>query len=59
MSMALGMFFLFIIMLTFSVTHMIKFQDDDASVEMAGELALIVVGALTLYLIMRVLTGLI
>jgi hypothetical protein len=57
--MALGIFFLFIIMLTFSVTHMIKFQDDDASVEMAGELALIVVGALTLYLIMRVLTGLI
>ena len=57
--MALGIFFLFIIMLTFSVTHMIKFQDDRASVEMAGELALIVVGALTLYLIMRVITGLI
>ncbi len=57
--MALGIFFLCMIMLTFSVTHMIKFQDDDASVEMAGELALIVVGALTLYLIMRVVTGLI
>jgi hypothetical protein len=47
------------VMLTFSVTHMIKFHDEDASVEMAGELALIVVGALTLYLLMRVLTGLI
>jgi len=57
--MALGTFFLCVIMLTFSVTHMIKFQDDEASVEMAGELALIVVGALTLYLIMRVVTGLI
>jgi hypothetical protein len=57
--MALGTFFLCVIMLTFSVTHMIKFHDDEASVEMAGELALIVVGALTLYLIMRVVTGLI
>jgi hypothetical protein len=57
--MALGMLFLCMIMLTFSVTHMIKFQDDGASVEMAGELALIVVGALTVYLIMRVITGLI
>ena len=47
------------VMLTFSVTHMIKFHNDDDSVEMAGELALIVVGALTLYLIMRVVTGLI
>ena len=57
--MALGTLFLCMIMLTFSVTHMIKFQDDRASVEMAGELALIVIGALTLYLIMRVITGLI
>ncbi len=57
--MALGTFLLCAIMLTFSITHMIKFYDDDASVEMAGELALIVIGALTLYLIVRVLTGLI
>ena len=57
--MALGTLFLCMVMLTFSVTHMIKFHNDDDSVEMAGELALIVVGALTLYLIMRVVTGLI
>ena len=57
--MGFGIFFLCVVMLTFSVTHMIKFQDDDASVEMAGELALIVVGALILYLIMRASTGLI
>jgi hypothetical protein len=47
------------VMLTFSVTHMLKFKDDDASVEMAGELALIMIGALTVYMIMRVVTELI
>jgi hypothetical protein len=47
------------VMLTFSVSHMLKFQDDGASVEMAGELALIMIGALTLYMIMRVVTELI
>ena len=57
--MGFGVFFICVIMLIFSVTHMIKFQDDRASVEMAGELALIVIGALTVYLIMRVITGLI
>ena len=57
--MALGTLFLCVVMLTFSITHMIKFHDDDSSVEMAGEMALIVVGALALYLIMRVVTGLI
>jgi len=57
--MALGTLFLCMVMLTFSVTHMLKFKDDDASVEMAGELALIMIGALTVYMIMRVVTELI
>lgn len=57
--MFLGIFFLCMIMLTFSATHMLKFQDDSESVEMAGELALIMIGALTLYFLMRVVTGLI
>ncbi len=55
--MAMGTLFLCAVMLTFSVTHMIKFNDD-ASVEMAGELALIVLGSLAVYLIMRVVTEL-
>ena len=47
--MGFGVFFICVIMLIFSVTHMIKFQDDRASVEMAGELALILLGGFCLY----------
>ena len=57
--MAVGTLFLCAILLTFSVTHMTKFHDEDASVEMAGELALIVIGALVLYLALRVVAALI
>ena len=48
--MAVGTLFLCAILLTFSVTHMTKFHDEDASVEMAGELALILLGGFCLYL---------
>lgn len=48
--MGFGVFFICVIMLVFTVTHMRKFSTEHASSwEMAGELALILLGGLSLY----------
>ena len=48
--MGFGVFFICVIMLAFTVTHMRKFGNERASPwEMAGELALILLGGLSLY----------
>ena len=48
--MGFGVFFICVIMLVFTVTHMRKFGTEGASPwEMAGELALILLGGLSLY----------
>ena len=48
--MGFGVFFICVIMLVFTVTHMRKFDTEHASSwEMAGELALILLGGLSLY----------
>ena len=48
--MGFGVFFICVIMLVFTVTHMRKFNTERASSwEMAGELALILLGGLSLY----------
>ena len=48
--MGFGVFFICVIMLVFTVTHMRKFDAEHASSwEMAGELALILLGGLSLY----------
>ena len=48
--MGFGVFFICVIMLVFTVTHMRKFDTERASVEMAAELALILLGGFCLYL---------
>ena len=49
--MGFGVFFICVIMLVFTVTHMRKFDTERASPwEMAGELALILMGGFCLYL---------
>ena len=48
--MGFGVFFICVIMLVFTVTHMRKFGTERASSwEMAGELSLILLGGLSLY----------
>ena len=48
--MGFGVFFICVIMMVFTVTHMQKFGTEHASSwEMAGELALILLGGLNLY----------
>ena len=48
--MGFGVFFICVIMLAFTVTHMWKFGTEHASSwEMAGELSLILLGGLSLY----------
>ena len=48
--MGVGIFFICVIMLLFTVTHMRKFDAEHASSwEMAGELCLILLGGLSLY----------
>ena len=48
--MGFGVFFICVIMLVFTVTHMRKFDTERASVEMAGEMCLILLGGFCLYL---------
>jgi len=49
--MGFGVFFICVIMLAFTVTHMRKFGSEHASPwEMSGELALILMGGFCLYL---------
>ena len=47
--MGFGVFFICVVMLVFTVTHMRKFDTERASVEMAGEMCLILLGGLSLY----------
>ena len=48
--MGFGAFFICVIMLVFTVTHMRKFDNERvSSMEMAGELALILLGGFCLY----------
>ena len=48
--MGIGVFFICVIMLVFTVTHMRKFDADRASMDMAAELGLILLGGFCLYL---------
>jgi len=48
--MGFGVFFICVIFLVFTVTHMLKFDSQCASVDMAAELGLILLGGLCLYL---------
>ena len=49
--MGIGVFFICVIMLVFTVTHMRKFDTERVSpMEMAGELALILLGGFCLFL---------
>ena len=48
--MRFGVFFICVIMLVFTVTHMRKFDTERASVEMAGEMCFILLGGFCLYL---------
>ena len=48
--MGVGLFFICVVMLVFTVTHMRKFDNERvSSMEMAGELALILLGGFCLY----------
>ena len=47
--MGFGVFFICVIMLVFTVTHMRKFDTERASVEMAGEMCFILLGGFCLY----------
>ena len=47
--MGFGVFFICVIMLVFTVTHMRKNDAERASMDMAAELALILLGGLSLY----------
>ena len=48
--MGFGVFFICVIMLVFTVTHMRKFDNEHASPwEMAGELSMILLGGFCLY----------
>ena len=47
--MGFGVFFICVIILVFTVTHMRKFDAERASMDMAAELALILLGGLSLY----------
>ena len=47
--MGFGVFFICVIMLVFTVTHMWKFDAERASMDMAAELGLILLGGLSLY----------
>ena len=53
-----GVFFLTVIMLVFYVTHMLKFDPERESVEVAGELCLVLLGGLVLYLVLYFIRGL-
>ena len=55
--MGFGVFFICVIMLVFTVTHMRKFDSERASMDMAGELALILLGGFCLYLGLYFLRG--
>ena len=48
--MGFGVFFICVIILVFTVTHMRKFDSERASMDMAAELALIMLGGFCLYL---------
>ena len=48
--MGFGVFFICVVMLVFTVTHMRKFDTERASVEMAGEMCFILLGGFCLYL---------
>ena len=48
--MGFGVFFICVIILVFTVTHMRKFDAERASMDMAAELALIMLGGFCLYL---------
>jgi len=53
-----GVFFLTVIMLVFYVTHMLKFDPERESVEVAGELCLVLLGGIACYLIVYIIRGL-
>ena len=55
--MGIGVFFICVIMLVFTVTHMRKFDADRASMDMAAELGLILLGGFCLYLGLYFLRG--
>ena len=56
--MGFGIFLICVIMLVFSVTHVLKFDCDITCAELAGELALILLGGFCLYLGLYLMRGL-
>ena len=55
--MGFGIFFICVVMLVFAVTHMRKFDTEHTSVEMAGEMCLILLGGFCLYLGLYLMRG--
>jgi hypothetical protein len=56
--MGVGIFFLCVIMMVFTVTHMIRIYGDVDSLELAAELALILLLGFVIYFAMYFLRGL-
>lgn len=52
-----GIFFICLIMLVFTVTHMLKFDTERSSIEVAGELCLILLGSFFLYMVLYLMRG--
>ena len=44
-------------MLVFIVTHMVKFDSETSSIELAGELGLVVIGGMLCYLTLYLIRG--
>jgi hypothetical protein len=55
--MTLGIFLICIIMLMFAVTHMLEFDRETSSMELAGELGLIIISGMLCYLTLYLIRG--
>lgn len=50
--MFLGILFLIVIMLTFSISHMVKYDPGMTSVEIAGETCMIILAGVMVYVVL-------
>lgn len=55
--MTLGIILICGIMLLFTVTHMVKFDSETSSIELAGELRFIVISGMLCYLTLYLIRG--
>jgi len=55
--MFLGILFLIVIMLTFSISHMVKYDPDMTSVEIAGETCMIILAGVMVYVVLYFIRG--